>query len=408
MIYSKPMNTEPIIQAVNKTDSDVLKVGCEVSKNVADVGVGVLRAEGDIKRDLGKTEADLLRAHGDTADRIAKVDMDLMQSGCNTSAQISQVGTDLMKANMDINDRLCGVNTNILRDSDAQNKFLSSQLSNLDIATSSRENRNADRISSDISRVGDMSLTAATLYGKDNLNVSHQNAKDLTREVQASERNTQGNLSAHDERTTRSFGQIESAIQDNDKCLSEKTHFLSDRVGDKHEQVIGTLHKNRHHFDKTSHIYGAERRHEFEVNQREILESRRIGEQRANNYFQRNQDKMSTIELQAEKNHGKSKYLAAQNTAAIQLEAAKNIAAVQFEALRNRSDIMDKISHCCCETKERIRESEDRITGRIERSELSSVRDALLEERLKGLRSGRIVNNYYSSSRRGRRDEDDD
>jgi hypothetical protein len=71
------------------------------------------------------------------------------------------------------------------------------------------------------------------------------------------------------------------------------------------------------------------------------------------------------------------KLQAQENTCKLELQAANNFAAVQLEALRNRNDLMQKVSDCCCEVKERISTSEANVKDLMKALESERIRDAL-------------------------------
>lgn len=76
---------------------------------------------------------------------------------------------------------------------------------------------------------------------------------------------------------------------------------------------------------------------------------------------------------------------ASQNTAKLELQAANNFAAVQLEAMRNRTDLMQKMSDCCCEIKERISTSEANVKDLIKALDNERIRDALKAAETKNL-----------------------
>ena len=88
----------------------------------------------------------------------------------------------------------------------------------------------------------------------------------------------------------------------------------------------------------------------------------------------RNRDEFAHIQLKA-----------SENTSKLELQAANNFAAVQLEAMRNRSDIVQKLSDCCCEMKERIALSETSVKDLIKSLDSERVRDALKAAETKNL-----------------------
>lgn len=66
-----------------------------------------------------------------------------------------------------------------------------------------------------------------------------------------------------------------------------------------------------------------------------------------------------------------------ENTSKLELQAANNFSAIQLEAMRNRNDLMQKLSDCCCELKERMTTSEANVKDLIKALDSERVRDAL-------------------------------
>lgn len=83
------------------------------------------------------------------------------------------------------------------------------------------------------------------------------------------------------------------------------------------------------------------------------------------------------VEQKVESSTCELKLQAQENTCKLELQAANNFSAIQLEAMRNRNDLMQKISDCCCEMKERMAISEANVKDLIKAVDAERVRDAL-------------------------------
>lgn len=86
---------------------------------------------------------------------------------------------------------------------------------------------------------------------------------------------------------------------------------------------------------------------------------------------------VAKVEHRLDRETAELRLQASQNTAKLELQASNNLAAVQLEAMRNRTDLMQKMSDCCCELKERISTSEANVKDLIKALDNERIRDAL-------------------------------
>jgi hypothetical protein len=86
---------------------------------------------------------------------------------------------------------------------------------------------------------------------------------------------------------------------------------------------------------------------------------------------------LNRMEIRMDNQFCDLKLQAQENTCKLEMQAANNFAAVQLEALRNRNDLMQKVSDCCCEVKERISTSEANVKDLMKALESERIRDAL-------------------------------
>jgi hypothetical protein len=92
-----------------------------------------------------------------------------------------------------------------------------------------------------------------------------------------------------------------------------------------------------------------------------------------------------SLQLQAAQNTCKLEVGIKDATNKLELQAANNFAAVQLEAMRNKTDLMQKISDCCCEVKERVAASDASIKELVKSVETERIRNALQSAETKNL-----------------------